>query len=489
MVYIFFENKTVINLKKNIKMKTLFKPFFLILFILFYQVVIAQNEEKSVSITVSGSGKSLNDARQIALRGAIEQAYGSFISTKTEILNDVIIADEIISVSSGNIKSYEILNESQLTDSLWAVTLKCIVSIDKLSSFVQSKGITIEIQGGLFAVNIKQQLLNEQGEINTITQLVGLLHEPMQKSFDYLIKSSEPKSVDSESKNWVIPLSVTSITNKNIDFCSNYFIKTISAISLSSEEVTSYQNLNKPTYQLIIYHNGDYKTFYLRKQESINTLSAFASQWSFYTILYTIQNGIDEPFNNGSGESNVFDFSVYDRRSKLLTINFLKSGEIAATYSWQDKKTLTQIEQIKGYSIKPLEPLFKFKYGGYVLYEKDGHGLVISITDIGKMDWESAKIACTQLNINGYSDWRLPKKDELDMIYKISQYGFGGFFHNSKLVKASNMGTHQCSNSNIYWSSTALDKNAAYAQCFYDGEIDNFFNLKNEFFVRPVRKF
>ena len=61
--------------------------------------------------------------------------------------------------------------------------------------------------------------------------MVGLLHEPMQISFDYEIKSSAPKSLDAESKNWEIPLMVTATTNKNHDFCANYFIKTLAAWS------------------------------------------------------------------------------------------------------------------------------------------------------------------------------------------------------------------------------------------------------------------
>ena len=43
-----------------------------------------------------------------------------------------------------------------------------------------AKGIAIEIKGGMFALNIKQQLLNEQGEINAVSEMVGLLHEAMQ---------------------------------------------------------------------------------------------------------------------------------------------------------------------------------------------------------------------------------------------------------------------------------------------------------------------
>ena len=54
----------------------------------FYGSQFAQTAEKTVLLTVSGQGSSLDNARQSALRTAIEQAFGTFISAKTEILND-----------------------------------------------------------------------------------------------------------------------------------------------------------------------------------------------------------------------------------------------------------------------------------------------------------------------------------------------------------------------------------------------------------------
>jgi hypothetical protein len=243
-------------------LKTILSIFFILLAT---TNAFSQTDSKDVSITSSGSGKTLEDAKQAALRSSTEQAFGAFISSKTEMFNDQVVADQMASVSSGNIKSYEVLNESQLPDGSWGVTLKTIVSVDKLTSFVEAKGIAIEIKGGMFALNIKQQLLNEQGEIKAVSEMVGLLHEPMQISFDYVIKSSDPKSLDAESKNWEIPLVVTATTNKNIDFCANYCIKTLAALSLSSEEVTSYQSLNKTVFPVVINYNGVAKTFYLRK--------------------------------------------------------------------------------------------------------------------------------------------------------------------------------------------------------------------------------
>lgn len=412
-------------------MKTIYLIFS---FMIVFTNVNAQSENKDVTITSSGSGITLEEAKQSALRSATEQAFGAFISSKTEILNDQLVADQMASVSSGNIKSFEILNQDQLPDGRWGVTLKALVSVSKLTSFVEAKGIAIEIKGGMFAFNIKQQLLNEQGEIKAVGEMVGLLHEPMQISFDYVIKSSDPKSLDAESKNWEIPLVVTATTNKNIDFCANYCIKTLAALSLSSEEVTSYQSLNKAVFPVVIKYNGVAKTFYLRKQSSINALNTLTSNWEFYTRLFTVQSGMDE--SNGNGKGRIHDFSrsqSYNNDGNarffcFLCINFLTTGQQAATFSWQDKRTLSQIEQMTGYKVKPRGVVSQFKHGGFVVYEENGHGLVAAITDLGSMDWNSAKTACEELILNGYSDWHLPSKEELNSVYfNLKQVGVGGF--------------------------------------------------------------
>ena len=437
----------------------------------------AQDENKNVSITVSSSGKTLDDAKQAALRSAIEQAYGAFISSKTEIFNDQVVADQMSSVSSGNIQSYDMLNESQLPDGTWGVTLKALVSISKLKSFVQAKGIAIEIKGGMFAINIKQQLLNEQGEINAVSEMVGLLHEPMQTSFDYVIKSGEPKSLDAESKTWEIPLVVTATTNKNMDFCANYCIKTLAAISLTAPEVETYKTLNKIVLPFTITYKEQTQTFYLRKQISINALQSLMLQWEFYVRGFSVKTGMaqavyesnsaaameafllqnedykirlqwapnyytnhkDEAFEldwakfnanpytserNGAGKLHVFSTDRYNNNS----ISFLTTGKVAGTFSWNDKRVLAEIEQMTGYSVKPIGVSSQFKHGGYVVYEKDGQGLVVAVTDLGKSKWDAAKIACDDLVLNGYDDWYLPTQDDLTAIYMNRKTKFGWGF-------------------------------------------------------------
>jgi hypothetical protein len=437
----------------------------------------AQDADKTVTLVVSGSGKTQDEAKQNALRSAIEQAFGAFISSKTEILNDQIVADQMSSVASGNIQSYEMLNESQLPDGSWGVTLKSLVSVSKLTSFVEAKGVAIEIKGGLFALNIKQQLLNEQGEIRALSAMVGLLHEPMQISFDYVINSSEPKSLDAESKNWEIPLLVTATTNNNIDFCANYCIKTLSALSLSTEEVTSYKSLNKAVFPVEINYKGVAETVYLRKQSSINALITLTNLWEFYTRLFIVQTGMDESNGNGKGNFHVFS----ERRNRnyqgeKYVINFLTTGQQAATFSWQDKRTLSQIEQMTGYKVKPRGVVSQFKHGGFVVFEVNGHGLVAAIADLVKMDWSSAKSACEELLLNGYNDWRLPSLQELEVVLNnFDKLGFGNFKTNPDWQ------------SNCFWSSSQSG-GGRLVLCFDRNSIEDRRD-DEKFPVRAVRTF
>lgn len=365
--------------------------FITILCVLTMNVLYSQQADKTVSITVSGSGKTQDEAKQSALRSAIEQAFGAFISSKTEILNDQLLAEQITSVATGNIQSYSMLNESQLPNGSWGVTLKAIVSVSKLTSFVESKGIAIEFKGGLFAINIKQQMLNEQGEINAIHNLEGLLHETMQTAFDYTISYKSPKSQDSENKNWEIPLTVTVKTNQNIDFCANYCINTLSGISLSADEVATYKDLNKTVYPVTINSNGRNDqpiTFYLRNKASLIALESIGRNWEFYNRLFTIESSIKKL--NGIGKTvKLTKFLEYnnkiDDRGRGVfsgfTLNFLTANIEASIFEWNDLLSIDQVEKMDGYKVIPRGKVSHLE-GLYVIYDTEDGDIIFDDKDL-----------------------------------------------------------------------------------------------------------
>ena len=134
-------------------------------------------DEKTVTLVVSGQGKTQDEAKQNALRSAIEQAFGTFISSKTEILNDNLVKDEIVSIANGNIQKFDIISEVQIPDGGYATTLKATVSVTKLTSFVESKGVEVEFKGSLFGANLRQQKLNEEAEYKAILNLCETSNE------------------------------------------------------------------------------------------------------------------------------------------------------------------------------------------------------------------------------------------------------------------------------------------------------------------------
>jgi hypothetical protein len=369
---------------KNIYQTYNMKKYILLLFLLFSFNTFAQEADKTVSITVSGSGKTQDEAKQSAMRSAIEQTFGAFISSKTEILNDQIVADQMSSVSSGNIQSFKILAELQFPDGSWGITLNAIVSVSKLTNFVEAKGITVDIKGGLFAINIKQQMLNEQSELKAVSQMIGLLHETMLQSFDYEIKSGEPKSIDNINKQWIIPLEVTVKANKNFVFCEKFMLKTLESICLSKEERKNYEKLNKEVFPVYI----NFNVFYFRNKSSLNSIEGFANKWPLYVTKFYVssESGIINGSNFYSygdhgkdyGEYNIFEqgnnylkkntkiYKFYDKHANYINqgyqlvenligynIRFFKSGKIAAVFQWNDIRTLSEIEKMTKYNIQP----------------------------------------------------------------------------------------------------------------------------------------
>ena len=222
-------------------------------------------QESTVTLKTTGSAETKEKAVQYALRSAIEQAFGAFISSNTEILNDELVADEITSVASGNIEKYDILSETvNEAGNSWFVTTNVIVSVGKLTEFVQAQGVEVEIKGGMYAINIKQQQLNEESEYISILNFYKVFHDQMLNAFDYTLDVGSPteenitktyqRSSNSNQKttgqNWNISMDVTTKTNDNMAFCETLLYSTLEGLSMTDEEVKNYKSLGKEVHAL-----------------------------------------------------------------------------------------------------------------------------------------------------------------------------------------------------------------------------------------------
>jgi len=242
----------------------------LLLFILLLTtILVAGQEDKTVTLTVSGTGKTLEEAKSNALRSAIEQAFGAFISSKTEILNNKLVKDEIVSIANGNIQKVEVISEVEIPNIGYATSLKATVSVTKLTSFIESKGGNIEFKGSLFSFNIKQQVLNEMNEQKAVSDLLKVSKELIDKSLDYSIKAGNPQVINGNNESWKIPIVVTVNTNENFLNMYNYLVKTLKSISLNESEVSDYSSLGK---EVFIIELEELEKIYLRTKASFEKI-------------------------------------------------------------------------------------------------------------------------------------------------------------------------------------------------------------------------
>jgi len=234
------------------------KRIILILTFIALSVTIYAQEDKTVTLTVSGQGQTQDEAKQNALRNAIEQAFGAFISSNTEILNDELVKDEIVSVSNGNIQKFQIISEVKIPNGGYATSLKATVSVSKLTSFVESKGVVVEFKGSILAANVKQQMLNEQNEIKSIGNIVSTCKEILDLSCDFSIVRGEPKQKNNDNNNWAVPISINVNFNKNIEQFDQYLLNSIEGIAMSNDEVSQYNQLEKKTYKIALGNGNEF---------------------------------------------------------------------------------------------------------------------------------------------------------------------------------------------------------------------------------------
>jgi len=109
--------------------------------------------------------------------------------------------------------------------------------------------------------------------------------------------------------------------------------------------------------------------------------------------------------------------------------------------------------------------------GGIVIYvdAKGDHGMIVSSKEVGSVDYEKAQKICAAYKVENIGGWRLPSKDELNIIYQNRK-------HLGEYIKGN------------YWSSTEEGKNSALVQNFTNGNQGKS-NKGSACAVRAVRPF
>lgn len=248
-----------------------------------------ETDNNMVRLTVSAQGRTKEEAKYKALRDALERAFGTFISSNTQILNDELVKDEIVSVSSGNIQKFEIKSEVQLPDGSYTNVVDVTVSLGKLRSFCESKGINVEFQGGLFAANIKLQQMNKHNEETVIENMYQVVEKIASVGYDFTIEVKEPRHSSLYTNAYDVDLKVIAKFNNNMLNAIEIMEKTISGLFLRDEEIKTLKNQGAWVYPV----NIGLESGYLRSFTSIIAIRHLCERIiPYYSTYFKINNGL-----------------------------------------------------------------------------------------------------------------------------------------------------------------------------------------------------
>lgn len=206
--------------------------FLIALFVLnIFQMSAQSNDE--VTLVVSADGATKEEATKVALRSAIEQAYGTFVSANTTILNDEMVKDEIVTISNGNIKEYKELASLMLPNGNQSVTLQATVCISKLVSYAQSKGASTEFAGAAFGMNLKIFELNKKNENIALENLMTQVKAMIPSCFKPILKLQDPEV---DGNDCLMKFNLTFIPTKEYFTLYKFVLSTLDGIAVKDEQ-------------------------------------------------------------------------------------------------------------------------------------------------------------------------------------------------------------------------------------------------------------
>jgi hypothetical protein len=311
----------------------------------------AQASEEVALVTI-GQGSTKREATENALRSAIEQAFGVFVSANTEILNDELIKDEIATVSSGNIQSYEEISSDQLADGTYEVTLKAVVSINKLVTYAQSHGSSCELSGQKFLMGLKMIELQQENAIKATDHFLTKIEHYIQTHdmWDCNLKLYDPY-VDNDK--FALPMEIVITSNQKA--AEDLLVMAIqygAALSVSSAYMENLKNKGLPG--IVDFRIDDNQTetllnAFARVSERDRQIWGYKEyedynypnkkRGSFHELFLNIPSDImkerfDDRLNNLSKMMAFKCFVLYDNNQKIYYVNRRK--DVTEFDEWDD---------------------------------------------------------------------------------------------------------------------------------------------------------
>lgn len=312
--------------------------FFSIILITFFAI----NDAfcKSVKIVVVGTGKSSEEAKNNALRSALEQVSGAFVSSNSSVTNNLIQNDEISTITNGSIEKYTLLDNSKY-DGGYSVTVLAIVSPENLASYISKKTSTIaKVESALFLSNAKQMELNSIAEEKAVKNICAVFEKLLDDAYDFIKLSATQPSINPHLRTSEVDLSMNVVfkVNKKINVAKKYLLSNLKKIAMDDNEANEYKRYTgkDPIRQNI----GNEILFFRNKRISCNI-----DPWRNFKITdgnhtyklcgESYHSFCDENYTGHEHSYNFIDFDLVQKQP--IQQNYRHPGTLSIDFSFPSK--------------------------------------------------------------------------------------------------------------------------------------------------------
>lgn len=190
--------------------------------------------EGEKKIVADGYGPTPDDALKAALQNAVEQAAGSYVSSMTEIENDEIVKEEVLSLSHGFIKEHRKLSESNFGDEYKVVVAAIIVEKQMIKS-LEASGVKVQYQTSGLVSDLKAWDKMKEDEYKMARALFDV-HQMKNYGiiWNYMLHMEEPVRSGNQ---YTVKGTVTARTNTNYTTEFENLKRILSELALETEEM------------------------------------------------------------------------------------------------------------------------------------------------------------------------------------------------------------------------------------------------------------
>lgn len=144
-----------------------------------------REQKRVLYVEVMAEGENLEAARQSALRMAVERAVGVIVSSETEVQNQRIRRDDIITYASGFVHDYRLVDQTQRGSRTW-VKMQVWVSHSSLRDrLLNESRDAARVEGGRISQQIESfQHSRQSGD----RVLASVLQDFPQRAFDISVE-------------------------------------------------------------------------------------------------------------------------------------------------------------------------------------------------------------------------------------------------------------------------------------------------------------